>query len=363
MANNIPKTNPLVTIAIPVFNGEMTIKRAIGSALAQTHANFEILIVDDGSTDSTVDHVRQFADRRIRLLSNSTNLGLAATRNRLLREARGNFIAWLDADDWSAPSRIERQLRVALRDPRVVIVGAWANYAASSQISRARQLFANAYWRYPLSNSEIQATLAFRNVFATSTTMLRMEPIRESELAFESDFAPAEDFRMWTNLHGLGSYAIVPEVLGELWAYETGATARGLDRQRLAARIARIDYLKSLGFELSADQEVAHSTICEPTITSMSAEQMLHGVEWMNDLLSMNRAVGTLDSSALADACVERVLTMAVCLPRRNGRDRISLFRALKVRNGARSHAARRGVHMARALRSTPPAIQKIGLT
>jgi hypothetical protein len=192
--------------------------------------------------------------------------------------------------------------------------------------------------------------------------MLRIKPIRESELVFESDFAPAEDFRMWTSLHGLGSYAIVPEVLGELWAYETGATARGLDRQRLATRIARIDYLKSLGFELSADQEIAHSTICEPTITSMSVEQMLHGVQWMNELLSMNRAVGALDSDALSDACVERVLTMATCLPMRSGRDRISLFRALKIRSGTRSHAARRGARMVRALQSTPPMIQKIDL-
>ncbi len=94
---------PSVTIAMPVYNGAATLSRAVSSALDQTYRDIELLVIDDGSSDSSVDLVRSFRDPRIRLIVHEENRGLAATRARLVDESVGSYIAWLDCDDWAHP--------------------------------------------------------------------------------------------------------------------------------------------------------------------------------------------------------------------------------------------------------------------
>lgn len=105
--------SPEVSIIIPAYNTEAYVQQAIDSALNQTVSNIEVIIVDDGSTDSTVSVVKHIRDSRVKLLVNTQNLGVSGARNRALAEARGNWIAVLDSDDWYAPERLERLLQVA----------------------------------------------------------------------------------------------------------------------------------------------------------------------------------------------------------------------------------------------------------
>jgi glycosyltransferase involved in cell wall biosynthesis len=102
---------PTASVLIPVHNGAATVEQAIVSVLAQDLDNIELLVCDDGSTDGTVAVVRSFEDPRLRLLTNPENLGVGATRNRLIAEARGEWIAFLDADDVFLPGKLTRCLR------------------------------------------------------------------------------------------------------------------------------------------------------------------------------------------------------------------------------------------------------------
>ena len=102
-----------VSVIIPAYNTGQYIHQAISSVLSQTLTNIEVIVVDDCSTDSTVDVVRSFADPRVKLLSNQQNLGVGATRNRALKSAIGEWVAVLDSDDWYAPPRLERLVQVA----------------------------------------------------------------------------------------------------------------------------------------------------------------------------------------------------------------------------------------------------------
>jgi glycosyltransferase involved in cell wall biosynthesis len=104
-------STPLITIGMTAYNAEGTIEKALNSALAQDWPNFEIVVVDDCSEDGTADIVRQFAkhDSRIRYFRQSENKGVAATRNRIINEARGEFIAFFDDDDESLPERLSKQ--------------------------------------------------------------------------------------------------------------------------------------------------------------------------------------------------------------------------------------------------------------
>lgn len=105
--------NPKVSVIIPAYNTEAYITRAIESALGQTEANIEVIVVDDASTDATVEVTKGISDKRLKVLVNQQNLGASGARNRAIREAQGEWIALLDSDDWYAPERLEKLLSVA----------------------------------------------------------------------------------------------------------------------------------------------------------------------------------------------------------------------------------------------------------
>ncbi|HEY9852606.1 MAG TPA: glycosyltransferase family 2 protein [Leptolyngbyaceae cyanobacterium] len=104
---------PKISVIIPAYNAEKYIAKAIESVLEQTEKSIEAIVVDDGSTDSTVEIVKSFSDPRLRLIINQDNRGVSYSRNRALTEARGEWVAILDADDWYAPERVEKLLQVA----------------------------------------------------------------------------------------------------------------------------------------------------------------------------------------------------------------------------------------------------------
>ena len=100
----------LVSVIMPAYNASATISDSINSVLAQTYANWELLVVDDASTDDTVALVKGYADQRIHLHLNPANLGVALTRNAAISNARGKYLAFLDSDDMWLPSKLEKQL-------------------------------------------------------------------------------------------------------------------------------------------------------------------------------------------------------------------------------------------------------------
>ena len=100
----------LVSIIMPAYNSEKYIANAIHSVLSQTYTNWELLIVDDGSTDHTADIVGSFEDKRIHFQRNTQNMGAALTRNKALQAAQGRYIAFLDSDDLWTPDKLEKQI-------------------------------------------------------------------------------------------------------------------------------------------------------------------------------------------------------------------------------------------------------------
>lgn len=110
---NLTTMKPEVSIIIPAYNTENYIFKAIDSALNQSISNIEVIVVDDASTDNTLEVIKKFKDRRLKILANEKNLGVAGARNRALRIAEGQWVAVLDSDDWYAPERLEKLLQIA----------------------------------------------------------------------------------------------------------------------------------------------------------------------------------------------------------------------------------------------------------
>ncbi len=117
---------PYVTILMPVYNAEKFLSEAIESILNQTFADFEFLIIDDGSTDSTIKIIESYTDSRIRLFRNQKNLGISTTLNKGIEMASTELIARMDADDISYPNRLQKQYDFLLAHPDCVLLSTWA---------------------------------------------------------------------------------------------------------------------------------------------------------------------------------------------------------------------------------------------
>lgn len=127
--NQTTESQPLVSVIIPAFNAEPTLRETVDSALGGSYHNIEVIIVDDGSTDSTAMIVRQLAatDARIRIHRHPKR-GLSAALNSGFALARGDYVARLDADDLWHPAKLERQVELAVRQPELAFIYTWVRY-------------------------------------------------------------------------------------------------------------------------------------------------------------------------------------------------------------------------------------------
>lgn len=119
-------TSPIVTVLMPVYNAENYLREAIDSMLVQTLKNFEFLIIDDGSKDTSIAIIESYSDPRIRLVKNDANMGISKTLNRGIEMASCEYIARMDADDVSYPERLRKQYHYMLANPDCALLSTWA---------------------------------------------------------------------------------------------------------------------------------------------------------------------------------------------------------------------------------------------
>jgi glycosyltransferase involved in cell wall biosynthesis len=190
---------PLVTIITPCYNAARTVLDAIASARAQSHRPIEIIAVDDGSKDETLALLRQVAGDDLEVIVCEKNGGVAAARNRALRAARGEFIAFLDADDTWAPTKIERQLAIIAANPGMVMIGCRAeafHRDGSSEIVNSQ--------RVPPRGAEAWRNMLHHSYLVPSMVMVRTAAARLCN-GFDETMRSAEedqDFFIRMGLHG-----------------------------------------------------------------------------------------------------------------------------------------------------------------
>jgi glycosyltransferase involved in cell wall biosynthesis len=144
--------NALVSIVMPAYNCEPYIEKAISSILNQTYQNFELVICDDGSTDQTWKIIDTFSDKRLRKYKNTSNKGYLFTYNFLLSATKGDFITCQDADDWSLPERIKRQMEVFDRHPDVFLCGCNGVFYYTESMQRHCPEFVSGFVKLAKSN-------------------------------------------------------------------------------------------------------------------------------------------------------------------------------------------------------------------
>jgi glycosyltransferase involved in cell wall biosynthesis len=177
----------LITVILPTYNCEKFINECIDSILTQTYPNFELLIIDDCSTDNTVNLIKQYKDERIKLTVKEKNTGYTDSLNWGIENANGEYIARMDGDDVCLPTRFEEQVKVMIENPKVSICGSWA-----------KVLGTDGYIKVPETNEQVFKRFLFQNAIVHPSLMFRKEVF--SNYKYERDFEPAEDFYLWTKL-------------------------------------------------------------------------------------------------------------------------------------------------------------------
>jgi hypothetical protein len=223
---------PRVSVVMPVHNGGPYLEHAIDSILRQTFTDFELVITDDGSTDSTaaVLHRYQSVDPRVRV-QHQEKAGLVVSLNRGCQEARATYIARMDADDVAFPDRLARQVEFLDRHPQVALVG-----GAVVRIDEAgREIKRNVC---PTSHAEIVRALAEYNCFTHSTVMMRAD-VLAAVGGYREAYLHAEDYDLWLRLSERYELANLGEPLLHYRVYAGQVSVRYLQQQIVSVVGAR----------------------------------------------------------------------------------------------------------------------------
>lgn len=226
---------PLVSVVMPYYECRATLRRALASLLAQSHENWELVFVDDGSSDRPREILEEVADPRWRYFRFERNRGRGAARHLALARARGDFVCMLDADDWIYPRRLEYQLEVMAEEPRVHLVsGGIAVIDRAGRLTGVRRLARR--WSYPRVHGPLKNLLSLPVAHAPS--MIRMAAAREAD--YNPNFRSFEDKEFLLRIVLARAFCILPRLV---YAY---AESEQLDlKTQLAAyRSARGVYHK-----------------------------------------------------------------------------------------------------------------------
>lgn len=219
-----------VSVLMSVHNGERFVRDAVLSLLAQTYHDFELLIVDDASTDGTHNILEELAaqDQRIRVLTNSTNLGLTRSLNVALRETNSELVARMDADDIALPHRLEKQVTFLESHPGVGIVGTWYQF-----IDGAGRIVGEQH--PPIQDAELHRALIRSNPFLHSSVMLRWD-LLDHVHGYDERCRRAQDYDLWMRCAPLTKLANLPEVLLQK-RFTTGMISYTREREQITSAL------------------------------------------------------------------------------------------------------------------------------
>ncbi len=242
-------TLPRVSVILPVRNGMPYLQLAVESILDQTFGDFELIIMDDASTDSTPDYLASLTDRRVRLIRNEQNLGVSRTLNKALSLARGDYIARQDADDISFPRRLEEQVAFLDTHPRVGLLGADFDIIDGNGaviVSRSG---------VPHTDIEIKWEFLFGCAMPHSSIMVR--PCVLSGFGYypeAPEYCYVEDYELWSRITNVVQAANLPETLVQWRTSATSVSSRHDGPQRLQlAAISMKNMRRTLRSEISRE--------------------------------------------------------------------------------------------------------------
>ena len=194
--------NPQISVVMPMYNASTYLHETLESIFQQTFTSFELLIVDDGSTDNSIEIVKNYHDRRICLITNTHDF--ISSLNKGIEAAKGKYIARMDADDLMLPHRLETQFQFMELHPDIDVCGSWTKSFGEREYVMQR----------PVEHVDIISSMLQMNPIMHPTVIMRRSKFHPSSCLYQYGYPCAEDYKLWTDLTLQGfKFANIPEPL------------------------------------------------------------------------------------------------------------------------------------------------------
>lgn len=239
-----PNSNLLVSVIMPVYNAKHFIKPAVESILNQTYPEFEFIIVDDASTDSTSKILKDFKrkDKRITLIQNKTNLGVTKSLNEAVVKASGKYIIRTDGDDWSYPDRFELQVKLMEKNPQVVVSGSYVEVCNS-------KLKTKYIRKYHLSDTKIRKHIFRYSPFAHPATIWKTSALKKER--YNETLTTCQDYELYFRVGKIGKFMNLDKPLLKLRLHENSVSTVQNDLQWKNTVLIRLHAVLMLGYSMS----------------------------------------------------------------------------------------------------------------
>ncbi|MDR3606945.1 MAG: glycosyltransferase family 2 protein [Oligoflexia bacterium] len=261
---------PEVTVLMPVYNGEKFLKTAIESILKQTFSNFELLIIDNGSTDRSSEIIQAYHDRRIRIIQNDKNIGLIETLNTGIKLARGEYIARLNADDFSSCDRLEQQVDVLRKNKDCVMATCMTETVGEGGMRLSKD-------KLSFTPESYYFNLHFRNCICHSSVMYRKNAVSEAG-EYNRDDLHSRGYSLWCRLSEIGKIIQVQKTLvSRRQASDEIAATKDSEQSEIAFSTTQLRLSSALGKEIDRKTtEAATSAVRIESINSELTEIFAH---------------------------------------------------------------------------------------
>ncbi len=240
-------TSPLISVVMPVYNASRYLTKAIDSILNQTYANFEFIILDDCSTDDSVAIVKKYRDERIKLVQQSVNKGVTQNLNEGLHLSKGKYIARMDADDISLPTRFAQQVEFMESNPKVGVCGCWIKYLQSEPTSTLK---------YPTNHSQVLSHVFFNKALVCHpSVMIRKSILEQYQLRYPTECKYGQDYALWISLLNHCEFANIPQVLFMYRIHSSQVSSQYHDTQLYWQNIYQARFIKRV-YPSVTDQDI-----------------------------------------------------------------------------------------------------------
>lgn len=291
-----------VTVLICVYNGGRYLSEAVQSVLDQQFSSFELLIINDGSSDDTPSILAGFKDDRIRVISNEKNQGLIHSLNIGLREARGTLIARMDADDICIPSRLQKQVDFLDSNPGVGMVGSWVQIIDSPE-----------EYRYPLANEAIKLSMLLQNSMAHPSVMFRKKLFAENGLFYDPRYPGAEDYELWTRAIFKTDFANIGESLLHYRKHQEQVTQRKQDIVSQSTSEIKLQLLSHLQVQVTDRGKMIHLFLFNDQYKELNKPGIVAEADaWLYKIFCANRELKIFDEDLYCGLWQSRLFVIAI---------------------------------------------------
>ena len=236
---------------MPVYNGATYLNEAIDSILNQTFSDFEFLIIDDGSTDQSIDQIMSYGDPRIQLIVNKNNVGQSGTLNKGLSLARGEYIARMDQDDISMPERLKKQLDFMENNTDIDVCGSWVQLMGKY----------NGIIELETKSEKIKMNLLTNQNLAHPAVMIRKSTLLKYELNYNSTLTIANDYDLWVRMFEYCSFANLPEPLLKFRMHDNQYSKILWEQNNAETNRILTNLLKKIGIQPDDSDLNIHKTV------------------------------------------------------------------------------------------------------